>query len=157
MNITFEKYIEDVKSQLTCNASDEYRNKNITYGYTYKDIDSNFEFFRVMLKCQISAYKALLYFSDYVGQNIKDKADILKGWEELAEQRKKDDEQMLNSLTYFIMFSGDYKDSYGGTIVAKKYHGIPSKQKEELCNIFGFRILSEEEFENIKAYKKIIL
>lgn len=71
MNITFEKYIEDVKSQLTCNASDEYRNKNITYGYTDMDIDSNFEFFRVMLKCQISAYKALLYFSDYVGNRIK--------------------------------------------------------------------------------------
>jgi hypothetical protein len=97
--MTFEKYIEDVKSQLTCNASDEYRSKNITYGYIDKDIDNNFEFFRVMLKCQISAYKALLYFSDYVGQNIKDKADILKGfYEHNIEDFVKDRDSLNKSI-----------------------------------------------------------
>lgn len=34
MKYSFEKYIENVKEQLECNATDEYKSKYIVYTYS---------------------------------------------------------------------------------------------------------------------------
>ena len=65
MNCTIEEYIADAKSQLTCNApNSEY----ITYLYTEKQIDNNIQYFKDCLDQGLSAYKALLFFSDYLNE-----------------------------------------------------------------------------------------
>ncbi|WBC28447.1 hypothetical protein RPMD05_62 [Rhodobacteraceae phage LS06-2018-MD05] len=65
-------YIEKVKEQLTCNATKEYSNKFITYEYTNKQIDDNFDYFKYCKIENLSPYKSLLFFSDYLkrGYNI---------------------------------------------------------------------------------------
>lgn len=37
----FENYIERTKEQLCCNATEEFKNKYITYTYENKQIDDN--------------------------------------------------------------------------------------------------------------------
>lgn len=64
--MTFEEYILNAKSQLYCNASDEYRSEYITYNYTNEQIDANLEYFKKCYDRDLSAYKALLFFSDYL-------------------------------------------------------------------------------------------
>lgn len=62
----FDLYIEDVKSQLECNATDSFKKEFITYSYSNELVDKNLDYFK---KCQLeglSGYKALLYFSDYL-------------------------------------------------------------------------------------------
>lgn len=68
--MTFEEYILNAKSQLHCNASDEYKKEYITYGYTNEQIDENLFFFKECYDMNLSAYKALLFFSDYLRTGI---------------------------------------------------------------------------------------
>lgn len=59
------RYISDVLSQLTCMASDEYKKEHITYEYTPEQIFDNISYFKNAKK-NLSAYKALLFFGDYL-------------------------------------------------------------------------------------------
>lgn len=70
MNCTLEEYIADVKSQLTCNYTQP--TLFITYNYTVKEIDDNINYFKYCLEeCNLSAYKALLFFYDYLEGDFK--------------------------------------------------------------------------------------
>ena len=62
----FEDYIIDAKKQLNCNASEHYKKNYITYGYTNQEIDANLDYFERCMKFGLSAYKALLFFYDYL-------------------------------------------------------------------------------------------
>ena len=64
MTCTFEEYLEDVKRQLCCNNSQDV--EYITYDYTEEQVEENIEFFKDMWTSSISAYKALLFLSDYI-------------------------------------------------------------------------------------------
>lgn len=64
MNCSFEEYIKDVKSQLYCNASDEYKKECVVYTYTNEQVDSHLNYFKYCLHHGLSAYKALLFFND---------------------------------------------------------------------------------------------
>lgn len=67
MNCTLEEYIQNVKSQLCCNFPyPGYGTDYITYDYTEQEIDRNSEYFEHQMKQNLSAYKALLFFSDYI-------------------------------------------------------------------------------------------
>lgn len=72
MNCTIDEYIADVKSQLTCNATKEYSEVYITYTYTNNQIDSNINYFEKCLKDGLSAYKALLFFNEYLNEKKYD-------------------------------------------------------------------------------------
>lgn len=61
-----EEYIEEVKAQLYCNATKEYSSEHITYTYTNKQIYDNLDYFERCEKAELSAYKALLFFWDYL-------------------------------------------------------------------------------------------
>ena len=63
MNCTFEEYIKDVKSQLSCNDSNS---EFITYDYTEEEIENNIDYFKNCWKSELSGYKALLFFSDHL-------------------------------------------------------------------------------------------
>jgi hypothetical protein len=62
----FEKYIEETKEQLYCNATEDYRNNNVTYLCTNEQIESNLDYFRRCMESGLSSYKALLFFNDYL-------------------------------------------------------------------------------------------
>ncbi len=62
----FEKYIEGAKEQLYCNATEDYRNNNVTYLCTNEQIESNLDYFRRCMESGLSSYKALLFFNDYL-------------------------------------------------------------------------------------------
>lgn len=64
MNCTLEEYIQDAKSQLCCNNLDKV--DYITYDYTEQEIDRNINYFEQCLKQGLSAYKALLFFNNYL-------------------------------------------------------------------------------------------
>ena len=65
----FESYLQSAKSQLTCNASDEYKSKYITYSYNDEQIDENVDYFKKCFESGLSSYKALLFFFDYLNGN----------------------------------------------------------------------------------------
>lgn len=67
--IGFKEYIEKVKENLCCNMSDDERKVLVCYEYTDKDIDNNLEYFKDCYDKELSAYKALLYFNDYIEKN----------------------------------------------------------------------------------------
>jgi len=65
-----KKYIKKVREQLYCNATENYKNNYITYDYTNKQIDEYLDYFE---KCKInnlSSYKALLFFGDYINEDF---------------------------------------------------------------------------------------
>lgn len=64
MNITFEEYIEDIKSQLCCNNPEIV--DFITYDYSEQQIDENLDYFKECLDRNLSGYKALLFLFDYL-------------------------------------------------------------------------------------------
>jgi len=68
MEYTFEEYLKDVKSQLCCNNKEDV--DYITYNYTEEQISRNIKHFESCLKHGLSAYKALLFFDDYVDKDI---------------------------------------------------------------------------------------
>ena len=59
-------YIAEVKKQIYCNATEEYRNNYITYDYTNAQIDDNKEYFEKCETEKLSPYKSLLFFQDYL-------------------------------------------------------------------------------------------
>ena len=64
--INFEEYMVDVKSQLFERATDEYKNEYITYYYSEEMVDSNLDYFKDCFNNRLSAYKALLFFDDFL-------------------------------------------------------------------------------------------
>lgn len=62
----FKKYLEEVKEQLECNASEEFKNQNITYDFENNQIDNNLVYFKNCMQSNLSSYKALLFFNDYL-------------------------------------------------------------------------------------------
>ena len=64
MNVTFEEYIENVKSQLCCNNPEIV--DFITYDYSEEEIDENLDYFKECLDRNLSGYKALLFLYDYL-------------------------------------------------------------------------------------------
>jgi len=69
--IDFKNYIENVKEQLICNATEDYKKNYITYSYSNEQIDSNLEYFNKSMNFGLSAYKALLFFNEYLRDNNK--------------------------------------------------------------------------------------
>lgn len=67
--ITFEEYIKDVKSQLVCNATKEYKSEHITYMFSNQEVDNNLDYFLKSMNDGLSPYKALLYFDLYLEEN----------------------------------------------------------------------------------------
>ena len=146
MEMTFEEYIEDAKSQLDCNASERYKKNNITYTYSNEDVDNNLEYFKATKNADISAYKALLYFNGYYNKPKSQQEEVLRNFQELAEKRKKEDNEIDKTLMYYIVFSSMCNTNYLSGILAKRYYGFPTEEQKKFCKIFGFRILTEEEF-----------
>lgn len=66
MDATIDEYIVNVKSHLVCNSSEEDKKVYYLYDYTNEQIDSNIKYFRKCLNQNLSGYKALLYFFDYL-------------------------------------------------------------------------------------------
>lgn len=66
MNKSIEEYIKNVKSQLECNASDEYKKEYIVYTYSNEQVEHNLDYFEKCLKNGLSGYKSLLFFHDYL-------------------------------------------------------------------------------------------
>ena len=66
----FDKYIIEVKEQLCCNTTKEYSDNNVTYLYTDEEIDNNLDYFKKCMKNDLSTYKALLFFYDYLNEDI---------------------------------------------------------------------------------------
>jgi hypothetical protein len=60
----FERYIKEVKSQLTENCTEEYKRDYVTYTYSNTNIDENLEYFKDCMNKGLSPYKALLFFWD---------------------------------------------------------------------------------------------
>jgi hypothetical protein len=61
----FQEYIKNVKEQLNCNATKEFKEEYITYLYSNEEIDNNLDYFEKCMKKGLSAYKSLLFFGDY--------------------------------------------------------------------------------------------
>lgn len=66
----FNEYIMDVKSQLDCNATEEFKNNYITYLYSNEDIDNNLDYFERCMNTGESAYIALLFFTDHLNSKL---------------------------------------------------------------------------------------
>ena len=62
----FDLYLDNVKEQLYCNASDDYKNNYITYLYSNEDVNNNLNYFKKCFHDGLSAYKSLLFFGDYL-------------------------------------------------------------------------------------------
>ncbi len=62
----FKEYLEKVKEQLNCNATEEYKNNYVTFLYNNEDIDNNIGHFKRCMDDELSAYKSLLYFNEYL-------------------------------------------------------------------------------------------
>lgn len=56
----------DVFSQLDENASDEYKKEHVTYTYSNELVNNNLDYFEWSMNKELSAYKALLFFYDYL-------------------------------------------------------------------------------------------
>jgi len=65
-NLTLNDYFKKVREQLDCNATDEYKNNYITYLYTNEEVDEHLDYFARCKDFGLSAYKALLFFGDYM-------------------------------------------------------------------------------------------
>jgi len=66
-----EKYIIKVREQLDCNSTQEDREMYGTYKYSNEDIDNNKDYFIRCADNGLSAYKALLFFGDYLEGNYE--------------------------------------------------------------------------------------
>lgn len=61
----FQSYMDDVRSQLTCNAPDS---EHVTFGFTEEQIrDERLYFFRCFRK-SLSPYKALTFFRMHLNE-----------------------------------------------------------------------------------------
>lgn len=66
--MNFEEYIINVKSQLYCNTSEDDRKEYITYMFSNEQIDQNIDYFKKCFDIDLSGYKALLFFKDYLDE-----------------------------------------------------------------------------------------
>lgn len=66
MNVSFDDYMADVYSQLECNISAKDKAKYGCYTYLEQTVKDNIDYFRDCLKSNLSAYKALLWFHEYL-------------------------------------------------------------------------------------------
>ena len=64
MDCTIKEYLKDVRLQLTQNCKEDA--PFITYDYSEKQIQDNVEYFEKCMKRNLSGYKALLFFNDYL-------------------------------------------------------------------------------------------
>lgn len=64
----FEEYIQNVREQLYCNATEEFKSNYITYMYSNEQVDSNLDYFNNCMNSGLSGYKALLFFGDYLSE-----------------------------------------------------------------------------------------
>jgi len=62
--------MDSVYSQLTDNATDEYKNNYITYTYPMDKVNMYLPYFRCCMEAGLSPYKALLYFNDHLSGNF---------------------------------------------------------------------------------------
>ena len=60
----FKLYMDDVRRQLWCNATDEYKKEYGTYNISNEEVDSDIPYFDRCMKDGLSPYKALLFFSE---------------------------------------------------------------------------------------------
>ena len=67
--IGFKEYIEKVKENLCQNMTEDEKSVLICYEFTDDDIDNNLDYFKNCYNQELSAYKALLYFNDYIEKN----------------------------------------------------------------------------------------
>ena len=71
----FTDFLEDVRSQLECNASKEFIENNVSYTYSNESIHENIDYFKDCFQRGLSGYKALLYFGFYLSE--KNEENIL--------------------------------------------------------------------------------
>lgn len=90
---TIDEYMEDVYSQLECNASDDFKSKHIVYNYTPEEVDINADYFEACFMGHMSAYKALLFFHDYLKANDTQKSIFREHVMSLSMRDIKDDEE----------------------------------------------------------------
>lgn len=64
--VSFEEYIEKVKSNLYYNLSEDEKKVFYSYDFTEDEIDNNLEYFKDYYNNDISAYTSLLFFADYL-------------------------------------------------------------------------------------------
>jgi len=62
----FDRYMEDVFSQLEENATEKYKTEHITYTFSNALINNNLDYFEWCMSKHLSPYKALLFFYDYL-------------------------------------------------------------------------------------------
>lgn len=67
----FEEYLINVREQLECNTTEEYKSNYIIYGYTNEQVDNNLDYFKKSMESKLSTYKALLNFNDYLNGEFK--------------------------------------------------------------------------------------
>lgn len=59
----FQTYMDDVRSQLTCNAPNS---EHVTFEYTPEQVQEHLIYFLKCFKRNLSPYKALTFFIDYL-------------------------------------------------------------------------------------------
>jgi hypothetical protein len=55
--------MKEVREQLECNATDEYKSQYVTYTHSNEVVDDNIDYFKTCWRDQLSSYKALLFLS----------------------------------------------------------------------------------------------
>jgi hypothetical protein len=66
--MNFEEYIVNLKSNLYCNTSEEDKKIYITYLFSNEQIDENLNYFKKCFDRDLSGYKALLFFKEYLDE-----------------------------------------------------------------------------------------
>ena len=66
MNYTLEEYLEDTKRHLNHFQTDNELKEYYNFDYTFQEILENKEYFESCLNKELSTYKALLFFEDYL-------------------------------------------------------------------------------------------
>lgn len=68
MEYTFDEYMKNVREQLECNASEDYKSNYVVYTYSNEEVDKHLEYFEKCMNDNLSGYKALLFFNDYLNE-----------------------------------------------------------------------------------------
>lgn len=68
MLLNIDEYMNAVRRQLYYNATESYSNKYITYTYTNKQVQDNVGYFKKCMESNLSPYKALLFFDDFLNE-----------------------------------------------------------------------------------------
>ena len=78
MQIGIKEYIKRAKEQLWCNASEEDKKSLYLYDYTDEQVDEYFDYFQKCYDTGLSAYKALLFFHDWLNESDKNRKEWFK-------------------------------------------------------------------------------